>query len=393
LDFISAVAGFIFLLLICYQSAFCSDLYLISGKEEHSKGENPNCEIWKIDVRNKKIKKIWDMNNKKMADLSINYYPEESILLIWVNFIEKTNVLYIDTSKNISERQISIPFYPNQGKYLLIREGNPSISCPLNQKYKISNGISSGFYNVNLKTGIAEDVDFFDLESCRSPGYSWLRDSEGNNASRICTEIMKDGGVYLKINSVYTGFSIDKEILKSFASERFKRLNIPLLNKNHIVIRTSIKTKEGLKPYLLVYHKNEMRWNQIPFNKEYGPCQLFGDWLIAQKGSYVVSESEIVQTLESEFIAINLKNSKIYTYKFDIEKEKTTNKKIMPGNYWTQTGEIKNSAEILTVHGNRFIFKVQDEIYKSTISESEIKKSEVIIQDKRLRDVHWAFYR
>ncbi len=158
---------------------------------------------------------------------------------------------------------------------------------------------------------------------------------------------------------------------------------------------------------LIICNKNDNHWNNYKIKGNYLSMKGFGEWLTGEItakniGSFIKSKV-IYKPYNFGNIAPGIENRKRPTR---VWGEVFDNRAETFGNYYTgilyllnvptrkyiewNTGQ--GDSEILLVQDEIVYYRINDAIYKTPIINGEkLGKSELLIKDPRVPDIHWAF--
>lgn len=198
---------------------------------------------------------------------------------------------------------------------------------------------------------------------------------------------------------VYEKVYLDCKIPDSLISAKKKYYVLKTNNNKYMVIRNNSSDYNQSRKLgtsdLIIYNKETKQWNKLTLKGNIVNMINFGDWLAGwvmegyddKNGFYWISPGEKDRKKENNELGST----------FDERAEGV----YMPGILYLYNMETKQyiewntnqgDSEILLVHDGVVYYRVADKIYKASIIEGKsIGKPELIIQDERVHDIHWAF--
>ena len=392
---------------------------------------NPHYPVHLFKIKDRQLEKVYDISLGDIYVFKIAQYNTfKKVIIYRAKFndykneflvIDFNNQIRIDTIfRNFSNESFSrfnfyIIYYNNDPH--IIFEYIPNFNKNSNLKY---------YYAINLSTQTDTIFDNSIIQYLHSEGVQGMSfinsvyDQE--EVLNIRTRVVNGNPIHLILYPRLLG-STDTAIFKipklEELSKRYIYINfnlkttelivLPIVNENIICVPTSIDLDENKflgTTYLQIYKAQYDRWDSARFAGMYDySLRHINDWIVGYEAySYSLGYYQKMERYGAPSGAKFRQNDTIYGIPFD---ERIKQNKVYPegrlfiynihtGKYieWEaiENGTRQADSEVLYIEGEEVYYRINDKIYKSKIINGEkIGTPELLVQDRRITEVHWLF--
>jgi hypothetical protein len=177
-------------------------------------------------------------------------------------------------------------------------------------------------------------------------------------------------------------------------------LNIIINNKNQFILYLSstghINNRIG-STTLIIYDYNKKNWYKKQINGNYPNITSYGKWLAGvvyeytgmNEGTFKESPGKEARAKLNSKNPFNADERFAYFHIYSPGKLYLFNTHTQKHIEWVTN---QGDSEILLVQDDTVYYRINDEIYKALILKGEkLGKSELLIRDPQVLDIHWAF--
>jgi hypothetical protein len=394
---------------------------------------NPHYPVHLFKVKDKRLEKVYDISLGDIDVFKIAQYNTFKKVIIYESefFVKKKSFLIIDFNNQIRIDTIVRKFrdetfsdftyylvYYKGYYYVIFRHCDDTNKDWDSRKYY--------YYAINLSTQTDTIFDNSIIQYLHSEGVQGMSfinsvyDQE--EVLNIRTRVVNGNPIHLILYPRLLG-SIDTAIFKipklEELSKRYIYINfnlkttelivLPIVNENIICVPTSIDLDENKflgTTYLQIYKAQYDRWDSARFAGMYDyALRHINDWIVGYEAySYSLGYYQKMERYGAPSGAKFRQNDTIYGIPFD---ERIKQNKVYPegrlfiynihtGKYieWEaiENGIRQADSEVLYIEGEEVYYRINDKIYKSKIINGEkIGTPELLVQDRRITEVHWLF--
>jgi len=392
---------------------------------------NPHYPVHLFKVKDKRLEKVYDISLGDIDVFKIAQYNTFKKVIIYKSefFIKKIYFLVINFGDKLQIDTItrSFPYFTfyRSTNYLIFYKNSPYIIFEYcDDLDKVWD--KRVFYAINLLTQTDTIFDNSIIQYLHSEGVQGMSfinsvyDQE--EVLNIRTRVVNGNPIHLILYPRLLG-SIDTAIFKipklEELSKRYIYINfnlkttelivLPIVNENIICVPTSIDLDENKflgTTYLQIYKAQYDRWDSARFAGMYDyALRHINDWIAGYEAySYSLGYYQKMERYGAPSGSRFRKNDTIYGIPFD---ERIKQNKVYPegrlfiynihtGKYieWEaiENGIRQADSEVLYIEGEEVYYRINDKIYKSKIiNGNKIGKPELLVQDRRITEVHWLF--
>lgn len=409
-----------------------SQLYLIAGQ-----GCPGNCmdeysihyPVHLFTIKNDSLNKISDLAKGLEFVFKIATYNDFKKGIIYKSelFTNKKNIIIIDYNKELKIDTITRTF-PTEAfldfMFYIIDIGEPYIIIKYFPNFN-ENRDSAYFYGINLAT--FKDTLFNNdiIKYLHSEGeqaiamvegtsdYSEIlkfRNFTGENIvfHKIIYPHLRNDTVIYNIPNLHGLYKRDNSIKIASKNNGFRSFQI--LNNNFLVFRNQFNwdnTKNKGNYTFLIYDYEIDTWYESPLINSsyfYG-IKCYNDWITGYfAGRYQWGFQQKMKLNGSIPGEKYRQKTSMYGSTFD-ERAKEyqlypegvlylLNLKTLKYIEWDakENGEFQGNSEVLLIANEIVYYRINDKIYKAPIIDGQkLGKTELLIQDDRVQDIHWAF--
>ena len=408
-------------------------IYVIAGQGCPANCANefsPHYPVHLFKIINNNLHKIMDIADGSEYVFKIGQYNDFRKVIIYKSaFKEKTNKYIILNYGNRFKVDTLIRFLPEESfsaftYYIVISDKNPFLIFEyypdFNNEFELKH-----YYGINL-TNYSDTL--FDnniikfLHSEGEQGLALVESTDDNSEiMKIRTKILNNKPFYYILyprlfNSDTATFSIPKldELSKLhpyilWPDKGNEFAVFPLVNENVILICSSIvfdEKKQQGRRIMQMYNRQTDKWDNPEFRGVFSNAyRQINDWLVGYEAySYSLGYYQKIRKHGSIPGKEFRKDSSLYGIPFD---ERANWYKIYPegvlyiyninsGKYieWEalENGHRQGDSEVLYIEDEMVYYRINDKLYRAKILNGEkLGKSELLVQDDRIVDVHWLF--
>lgn len=394
---------------------------------------NPHYPVHLFKIKDRQLEKVYDISAGDLYVFKIAQYNTFKKVIIYKSefFIKKKIFLVIDFNNKIEIDTITRKFrdetfsdfsyylvYYKNNYYVIFRHCGDTDRDWDSRKYY--------YYAINLTTQTDTIFDNSIIQYLHSEGVQGMSFIESvydqEEILKIRTEVKGGNPMHLILYPRLLG-STDTAIFKfpkldelskqsKFIIEAYKKEEfsvIPIVNENIICFGTSLKIDRSNylgTQKLQIYKSQYDRWDSARFAGMYDyALRQINDWIVGYEAySYSLGYYQKMERYGAPPGAKFRRNDTIYGIPFD---ERIKQNKVYPegrlfiynihtGKYieWEalENGIRQADSEVLYIEGEEVYYRINDKIYKSKIiNGNKIGKPELLVQDRRITEVHWLF--
>jgi len=391
---------------------------------------SPHYPVHLFKVSGKKLEKVYDISTGNEFVFKIGQYNAFKKVIIYKSefFVKKKSFIIIDYKHNIEIDTIT-RLFPDETfsdfTYYLVYKDDPYIifehckDIVKKRKERFYYGISLQ----NCKDTLFDNKIVQHLHSEGEQGLALVESTADNSEiMKIRTKVIDNKPFYYILYPRLYGpdmaiFTIPKldEIIKKFKyiAEPDEENNVfrvfPLVNNDLIMIGAGIdfneKTIKG-NHKMEIYKKQFNKWDSHVFSGIFeNAFRQINDWIVGYEAySYSLGFYQKMSKYGSIPGKKFRKDTSAYGKPFD---ERAIQYKLDPEGVlyiynietgknieWEalEQGERQGDSEVLYIEDEMVYYRINDKLYKAKIINGEkLGKSELIVRDDRIRDVHWLF--
>ncbi|MBI5361324.1 MAG: hypothetical protein HZA48_12170 [Planctomycetes bacterium] len=393
-------------------------LILIAAKEEAA--SYIPCTLWKLNGNTTSFTKLHEFTDSYVS--TITYYPDDNLLVIWGSEKSSKNGLIqcVATDSSLKYSTISLPFYPTfLGHFIRKKNGKRLIHIDTDDTIRKDLKQEEPFYIIDIDTLERTKSTEFSLAEVSIPGYTWLRDYEGNFAyARYHTTVDDNGKIYFQSGGTIfaSDMVISKDIFQLLGDEPTARLGGQILsNTDYFIMRSSHKKAEKYRPAILKYDKKKQKWSvtingEVVYSDDLGNKQitipgflpnatfgqLFGNWYAMQEGFFEYTEIEkgrqkANMVITGYYSFYNLKTDKYFMHYFGEPGERQNYPVKISDEVFVKFNEATMAPEVLLISEGKIYYRQGNILYEADFSENGLKNPKELVKDNIISLVHWAF--
>lgn len=339
-----------------------STTYILVSTQEEAMIDIP-CRLYHISTTEPCLSMVTEISPQKGIRL-VEAYPHQRKIAIWRYEEDKTGSLVIvDVDMPEDLRSVSLPFEPVLGGYLvkdtqgepLFVTGNPSKTQKQFYAYSVLSDHLQPIQTVQWDTVIIHGTNTF-----RTGGGRLLNVSIDPESGEISYD---SGGVRAPF-----AFRFDDATLQAFNQMKTRATQIWGNNEKYCILGAQETGENRTHFFVFMYDKILQHWEHVAVEGIYSYIQLFERWMLIQ------------QAFRSDERGVSdpIKITGQYTF-YDLDTQEHFVWQTVPHN------------EVLGIWGDTILYRIDDELFEATITQTGISHAQRIVQDPIIQDVHWAF--
>ena len=394
---------------------------------------DPHYPVHLFKIKDRQLEKVYDISLGDIYVFKIAQYNTFKKVIIYKSefFVKKKSFLIIDFNNQIRIDTIVRKFrdetfsdftyylvYYKGYYYIIFRHCDDTNKDWDSRKYY--------YYAINLSTQTDTIFDNSIIQYLHSEGVQGMSFIESADDQEeileIRTRVVNGNPIHLILYPRLGGSSDTailniprlKELTSLFkyiampSEEGYTRV-IPIHNRSIICVPASMnidKSKFLGTTKMHVYKEQYDRWDSTRFRGMYDyALRHINDWIVGYEAySYNMGYYQKMERYGAPSGAKFRQNDTIYGIPFD---ERIKQNKVYPegrlfiynihtGKYieWEamESGIRQADSEVLYIEGEEVYYRINDKIYKSKIINGEkIGTPELLVQDRRITEVHWLF--
>lgn len=341
---------------------YAENEYILTSAQEEAMTPIP-CHLYRTERKDPSLSLLTEISPQQGIRL-VEAYPHQRKIALWRYEEDKTgSLVLVNVDMPDDLRTIPLPFEPVLGGYLvkdtqgepLFVTGNPSKTQQQFYAYSVMSDHLQPIQTAQWDTAIIHGTNPFHTGGGRLLNVSI--DPESG-------EISYDSG---DVRAPFA-FRFDDATLQAFNQMETRATKIWGNNEKHCILGAQETGENRTQFFIFMYDKILQHWEHFAVEGVYSHIQLCDDhWLLIQQALEDEEKPHGPAILTGKYTFYHLDSSKQFVWQTD------------PHN------------EVLGIWSDTILYRIDDELFEATITQTGISHAQRIVQDPIIQDVHWAF--
>ncbi|GAK58187.1 hypothetical protein U27_05160 [Candidatus Vecturithrix granuli] len=341
---------------------YAENEYILTSAQEEAMTPIP-CHLYRTERKDPSLSLLTEISPQQ-GIRRVEAYPHQRKIALWRYEEDETgSLVLVNVDMPDDLRTIPLPFEPVLGGYLvkdtqgepLFVTGNPSKTQQQFYAYSVMSDHLQPIQTVQWDTVIIHGTNAF-----RTGGGRLLNVSIDLESGEISYD---SGGVRAPF-----AFRFDDATLQAFNQMKTRATQIWGNNEKHCILGAQETGENRTHFFVFMYNKILQHWEHVAVEGIYSHIQLFERWMLIQ------------QAFRSDERGVSdpIKITGQYTF-YNLDTREHVVWQTVPHN------------EVLGIWGDTILYRIDDELFEATITQTGISHAQRIVQDPIIQDVHWAF--